>query len=475
MHRIFCSAVMKFVLIFVGYIAVVSLARAESHTFDVMFGRFFGNWFHFGSLPSFLLFLLCIALLIPAVWLTKHTKKETVFLLWRKIDASLLVLIAFWMMLVLLVTAHSDWTNIITSFFLPLFAYTAVMLTATELVARVRDKDLLRTLYWFRFFRLYPVWTPLGLFFFLFLIGNLAILLLLTPEVGMLFGFYTQFGLVLTAPLVAARWWANLSGALLIFSALSLIALTYFAAFMLNLSAKYDLANAEKIQAERFKSELITNVSHDIKTPLTSLINYVDLLGKLALSGQAAAYVSVLEQKSARLKMLIDDLIEASKAGTANVKLSMQAIHLNEIVGQAAGEFEEQLNERGLRLVLTQRSEAIFIGADNRHLWRVLENLFSNAAKYALPGTRVFAELEVNGDGNPVFRLKNTSETPLDLSGEALTEQFIRGDRARQSEGSGLGLYIAKNLIELMGGQFHIHISGDLFETELVFCELAEG
>jgi len=257
---------------------------------------------------------------------------------------------------------------------------------------------------------------------------------------------------------------------LLPFSLLTLISTTYFVTFALNLSAKYAEASAEKVRAEQFKSELITNVSHDIRTPLTTVVNYVDLLKKLPLEGDAAEYVSVLDRKADRLKMLIEDLIDASKAGTGNEEIVMQTVNLSEILGQIAGEFEDSFIAGDLTLVLTQRSEPVFINADNRHLWRVLENLFSNASKYALPGTRVFAEITLRGQDSPMFTLKNTSLAPLDLSGDALTEQFIRGDRARQSEGSGLGLYIAKNLVELMGGVFRIHITGDLFVVEIEFC-----
>jgi len=247
-----------------------------------------------------------------------------------------------------------------------------------------------------------------------------------------------------------------------------LIVLTYFITFILNLSAKYDEANVEKIRSERFKSELITNVSHDIRTPLTSIINYVDLLKSLPLESDTAEYVTILDKKSSRLKVLIDDLMEASKAGTGNVKVVPQQINLTELVGQISGEFDEEFTKHNLTLVLRQLDEPVYANADSRHLWRVVENLFSNASKYALAGTRVFAEIGIY-KGKPIFMLKNISRNPLELSGDALTEQFIRGDRARQTEGSGLGLYIAKSLVELMNGRFTIRISGDLFEVEILF------
>jgi signal transduction histidine kinase len=196
----------------------------------------------------------------------------------------------------------------------------------------------------------------------------------------------------------------------------------------------------------------------------------VDLLKGLPVeTPEFGEYVGVLEKKSGRLKTLVDDLMEASKATTGNVNVEMKAVNLSEIAGQIAGEFDQPFAERGLTLVFPQADQAVFVQADSRHLWRVLENLFGNVVKYALPQTRVFADiLLVEGD-NIRFTLKNTSREPLDVSGESLTEQFIRGDRARKTEGSGLGLYIAKSLMELMGGDLTIRTTGDLFEANLKF------
>ena len=469
MIKILCSPFVKIALFLLGYVGAVSMARAISHTFDVVLGSTFGNQLRFGLPLGTALFTGSAVLFLLAVWKTEPREhREVVHRLWRSLDGALLVLLAGYTAFWLLSTAHTDWAEL-GVFILPLLAYAVVILAFAELVARLRDKDLLRTLYWVRFFRAHPIWRPLGFLFVLLLIGNLLLLLIFTPDIAVRLGYYPHFGITLFQPLPGNRWFVELTEIYRVFAALILIALTYFAAVLLNLEARYDQANAEKIRAERFKSELITNVSHDIRTPLTSIINYVDLLNKLPLEGKTAEYAAVLDQKSDRLKMLIDDLLEASKAGTGNIKMTVQTVNLNEIVGQAAGEFEEQFRERNLTLVFYQPEKPIFVDTDNRHLWRVLENLFSNAAKYALPGTRVFAEMSINADGRPIFALKNTSEAPLDLSGEALTEQFIRSDRARQSEGSGLGLYIAKNLTELLGGRFAIRTRGDLFEVEIVF------
>jgi len=255
---------------------------------------------------------------------------------------------------------------------------------------------------------------------------------------------------------------AGIAAALLLFNALS-----YFCAFVLGLSKDFEAANEEKLRAERFKAELITNVSHDIRTPLTSIISYVDLLKALPVEhDKFQEYIAVLDKKSARLSTLISDLMEASKAGTGNLPVHIEEIDLAEIAGQIAGEFDDGFARRGLTLVLRLPEQPVLVRADPAHLWRVLENLFGNAAKHALQGTRVFAELN-QCDEQIVFSLKNTSQNPIDLNDDALMEQFIRGDRARNTEGSGLGLYIAKSLMERMGGQLAIEVDGDLFTAKL--------
>ena len=489
MIKLLCFPLTKILLFGGGFVSAILVLRAINLTFDraVAFtlnidsivglpideGIFFGQ----GLVMFALLFLLCGGLLLVSVWKTKpKQQKEKILCLWRNIDFLLLLILTAAIALFSFnglrlfyadPSAHFR-VQIYEVLGLPLIAYTAAVFTVTELIARIRDKDLLRTLYWLRFFRLYPPWKPLGLLLSLLLVGS-GIVLVATVQEIVIQATYNPM------PVFGARVFRVPSAAppelLLPFSLLTLIATTYFVTFALNLSAKYAEASAEKVRAEQFKSELITNVSHDIRTPLTTVINYVDLLKKLPLEGDAAEYVSVLDRKSDRLKMLIDDLIDASKAGTGNEEIVMQTVNVSEILGQIAGEFEDSFIAGDLTLVLTQPEEPVFISADNRHLWRVLENLFSNASKYSLPGTRVFAEITLREDDSVMFTLKNTSRTPLDLSGDALSEQFIRGDRARQSEGSGLGLYIAKNLVELMGGIFHIHITGDLFVIEIEFCK----
>jgi len=424
----------------------------------------------FGFIPGILLFGISVALLLFSVWRTKpKSHKEAIFRLWRDLDGILLILFAVFIALYLLSTAYKNWTAL-GVVALPVLAYFVIILAATEIVARLRDKDIYRTFYWIRFFRAHPIWRPLGFLFALMLVGNLILMIIFIHEVGEQLGLrgYTYF---IRVSFSYGRFWEragmDLRTVQSFFSAATLIALTYFMTYLLGIETRFARANAEQVRAERFKSELITNVSHDIKTPLTSIINYVDLLKAQQLEDEAKEYVTVLDKKSARLKALIDDLMDASKAGTGNVQVDLQEVNLAELIGQIAGEFDEQFIANDLTLVLRGADEPVFVQSDSRHLWRVLENLFANTVKYGLSGTRVFAEL-THKESGVVFTLKNTSNTPIDVSTESLAEQFIRGDRARESEGSGLGLYIAKSLVELMGCTFEIRISGDLFEVEIV-------
>lgn len=225
----------------------------------------------------------------------------------------------------------------------------------------------------------------------------------------------------------------------------------------------------EQLKSERLKADLITNVSHDIKTPLTSIINYVDLIKRENLQNEKVqGYLDVLEQKSQRLKTLTEDLVEASKVSSGNVKLDMAKIDLVEMIWQTNGEFEEKFAIRHLELVANLPNEAIIIEADGRHLWRVLENLYNNAFKYAMERSRVYTEI-TRDEGMVYFTIKNVSESPLNINPDELTERFVRGDVSRTTEGSGLGLSIAKSLTELQGGVFEIVIDGDLYKVRIGF------
>ncbi len=224
-----------------------------------------------------------------------------------------------------------------------------------------------------------------------------------------------------------------------------------------------------RMKSERMKTELITNVSHDIKTPLTSIINYVDLLQKEELDNEKAReYVDVLSRQSARLKKLIGDLLDASKASTGNIDLNMEPCDLNVILTQAMGEFEESMVSAHLQPVIDQPEGSVYAMADGRQLWRVFENLLGNVCKYAMQGTRVYISLKKDLEKAEIS-IKNISQQALNISGDELTERFVRGDSSRNTEGSGLGLSIARSLTQLMGGQMAIEIDGDLFKAILTF------
>ncbi|MCI9359873.1 MAG: HAMP domain-containing histidine kinase [Hungatella sp.] len=241
-----------------------------------------------------------------------------------------------------------------------------------------------------------------------------------------------------------------------------------------NLNSGLETALQEKVKSERLKADLITNVSHDIKTPLTSIINYVDLLKREDIKDEKIQrYLEILEQKSQRLKTLTEDLVEASKASSGNLKLELARIDLVEMIYQANGEFEEKFQMRHLELVSELPDESVMISADGRRLWRVLENLYNNAFKYAMESSRIYVDVSVQEDKG-VFTIKNVSAKPLNISPDELTERFVRGDVARTTEGSGLGLSIAKDLTHLQGGTFQVYIDGDLFKAQVGFPVMSE-
>lgn len=225
----------------------------------------------------------------------------------------------------------------------------------------------------------------------------------------------------------------------------------------------------ERIKSERFKTELITNVSHDIKTPLTSIINYVDLLEKEEIENETAKeYIDVLSRQSARLKKLIEDLLEASKASTGNISVNLTQLELGILLSQALGEYDEKFSKNNLQVVLNKTDDLLLVMADNRHIWRVFDNILNNISKYAQPNTRVYIDAKRNGR-NAEISFRNISKDALNISGDELMERFVRGDSSRNTEGSGLGLSIAKSLTEVQKGSLKIEIDGDLFKVRLTF------
>lgn len=226
-------------------------------------------------------------------------------------------------------------------------------------------------------------------------------------------------------------------------------------------------------RSERMKTELITNVSHDIKTPLTSIISYVDLLKSTHIEDpKALEYISVLEKKSKRLAQLMADLVEASKVTSGNIAVTLEPLNINELIKQAGGEFESRLEERHIQLLCRLPEQPVMVLADGRHMWRVLDNLFGNAVKYALDDTRVYVDL-LDTPSEAVISIKNISRDALNIQPDELMERFVRGDSSRYTEGSGLGLSIARSLMELQQGTLSIQIDGDLFKVILCLKKVA--
>lgn len=229
----------------------------------------------------------------------------------------------------------------------------------------------------------------------------------------------------------------------------------------------------DQMKSERMKTELITNVSHDIKTPLTSIVNYVDLLKKQEMpTPEAKEYLEVLDRQAGKLKKLTEDLVEAAKASTGNLTVNFQRTDVNVLLTQSAGEYQEKLQSKDLQLLLTPAKDAPAISADGRLLWRVFENLLSNIYKYALPGTRVYLTCEAT-ETQVTVTFRNISATPLNISADELMERFVRGDDSRHTEGSGLGLSIARSLTQLQHGEFDLAIDGDLFKAILTFPRIS--
>lgn len=228
----------------------------------------------------------------------------------------------------------------------------------------------------------------------------------------------------------------------------------------------------QSMRDERMKADLITNVSHDIKTPLTSIINYVDLLKRENVQDEKIqGYIEILDNKSQRLKQLTEDLVEASKISSGNIVLNIEELNVKDLMKQALGEFDDKFESRNLKVVESYSENPCIIRADSRRMWRVVDNLLGNVYKYALENTRVYVEVKelVNQEQKVSISIKNISQQALNIDADELTERFIRGDISRSTEGSGLGLSIAKNLVEAQGGIFRLYLDGDLFKATILF------
>ena len=246
-----------------------------------------------------------------------------------------------------------------------------------------------------------------------------------------------------------------------------------------NIGDGLDKAIYNQLKSERLKSELITNVSHDLKTPLTSIINYVDLLKQDNFqNSKAEEYIEILDNKSQRLKKLTEDLVEASKISTGNISLKLEKINVVELIKQATGEFEDKFKKHKLEVIVNSADDEINIMADSRYMYRIIENLYSNISKYALENSRVYIDVKRNGKKafsdvqNLSIEIKNISKDRLNISAEELMQRFVRGDKSRTTEGSGLGISIAQNLTELQNGKFELTLDGDLFKVKMEFVEV---
>ncbi len=243
--------------------------------------------------------------------------------------------------------------------------------------------------------------------------------------------------------------------------------------YLNDIAGGFSNAIEESLKSERMKTELITNVSHDLKTPLTSIINYVDLLKKEEIQNdKVKEYLDVLDNKSQRLKKLTEDLVEASKASSGTIKLNMEKLNVKELIKQSIGEFEDKFEAKGLEIIPAFPEEEINIQADSRYMYRILENIYSNLVKYALENSRVYLDV-IKNNNKVIIAIKNISKERLNISAEELMQRFVRGDSSRNTEGSGLGLSIAQSLAKLQNGSFTIYLDGDLFKVVLEF-EISE-
>lgn len=466
------ALVLSFAIGFLSaYVLFCYYSRPFRYYARIAFG-FSPNSSFYIMIISAIAFILAVAVFtISGLHYSLTTASET----WRRVNkfdyiiTSLFYFSIFFVCAALLV---SD-PNIFSMAVCPLFGYSSFMLWYMATIYRSRSGIFMKTMRWYLFFRIFKPYRLTG-FSAAFFAAVCCVMLSygvaaeLAPVIALSFvGFLLLTYLAELAIQLHIIKAGLTSGRDLDDESEFLAQLQPVVKELSSFSHSYDDALREKIKSERFKTELITNVSHDIKTPLTSIINYIDLLKKLEITDTSfKEYTLVLDKKSQRLRLLIEDLMEAAKAGTGNVAVNFAPINLSELLGQLAGELDEKLAARNLQLIFRLPETDCVINADGKHLWRVMENIFGNAVKYSLPGTRVYAEI-TPGTGGYSFSLKNVSREPLPDNPDKLAQQFVRGDEARRSEGSGLGLYIAKSLAEIMGFSFNINVSGDMFEVSI--------
>ena len=235
-----------------------------------------------------------------------------------------------------------------------------------------------------------------------------------------------------------------------------------------NIQKGFKAAVEEEVKSQRMKTELISNVSHDLKTPLTSIIAYVDLLKGEEDEEKRKAYLETLERKSQRLKHLIEDLFEVSKATTGNINLNIMDVDISYLMKQVVLELDDKINEAGLDMRLSLPEEKVILPLDGQRTYRVFENLIINVVKYALPNSRVYIDIK-EGRENVDVTIKNISADEITFNINEISDRFVRGDKSRNTEGSGLGLAIVKSFVELQGGKFHIEVDGDLFKAIINF------
>ncbi|MDR3052926.1 MAG: HAMP domain-containing histidine kinase [Coriobacteriales bacterium] len=335
----------------------------------------------------------------------------------------------------------------------------------TTTLVRLRARRMAATVYWVAVLRVIPLRTFTGAF--VLVAVCVTTLVFLANCLGFLGEFVTEVYWLDVNPWGFAERYLLTIGA----PALVLVMISVLCSSIIRLTAERERIAEEKLAAERFRTELITNVTHDIRTPLTSIINYIDLIDKKAgKDAQLQEYVSVLSRKSVRLKSLVNDLLDATKASAGNVDVTLELIDLAEIIGQVVGDFDDALHAASLSYVGPGVNHPVMIRADGRHLYRVLENLFANVVKYAMPGTRVYVSI-ADAEQTVALSIKNTSRDELNITPDELLQQFVRGDEARTAEGNGLGLFIAERLTHLMGARLILAINADLFEVNLKFAK----